>query len=104
MTRHRVCANSSQWLVDKNITTEVRVQNNHNNHNNHNNLRGHFGSRLPQNSVSTIMAEQFILFSSESENEGRRGARRSGAPAVSITAPALVGEYIAPQTEVEEET
>ena len=50
------------------------------------------------------MAEQFILFSSESENEGRSGAWRSGAPAASITAPAPAGEYIAPQTGVEEET
>ena len=31
VTRHRVCANSSQWLVDKNIPTEVRVQDNNNN-------------------------------------------------------------------------
>ena len=50
------------------------------------------------------MAEQFILFSSESENEGRSGARTFEVPAVSITAPAPVGEYIAPQTGVEEET
>ena len=49
------------------------------------------------------MAEHFILFLSESENEGRSGARTLGVPAVSITAPAPVGEYIAPQTEVEEE-
>ena len=55
-----------------------------------------------KNSVPTIMAEQFILFSSESENEGRRGARTFSAPAVSITAPAPVEEYIAQQTGEEE--
>ena len=33
VTRHRVCANSSQWPVDKNIPTEVRVNNNNNNNN-----------------------------------------------------------------------
>ena len=48
----------------------------------------------------TIMAEKFILFSSESENEGRSGARTFEVPAVSITAPAPVGENIAPQTGV----
>ena len=49
------------------------------------------------------MAENFILFSSESDSEGRSGAGTFGAPAVSITAPAPVGECIAPQTGVVEE-
>ena len=50
-----------------------------------------------------MMAEQFYLFSSKSEYEGRSGAGTFGVPAVSITGPAPFGEYIAPQTGVEEE-
>ena len=49
------------------------------------------------------MAEHFILFSSVSGNEERSGAGTFGAPAVCITAPAPVEEYIAPQTGVVEE-